>query len=106
MTSGTQTSVKAETSPAALGRPTPAAAGATFDVQGLNAWFGDHQVLFDISLRIQPKVVTAIIGPSGCGKTTFLRSLNRMHELVTGARLEGHVTLLAKTSTGGKSIPL
>jgi phosphate transport system ATP-binding protein len=99
MTSETQTSLNAEApSPAltAQPRPAPAAAQLTFDVQGLNVWFGDHQVLFDICLHIQAKVITAIIGPSGCGKTTFLRSLNRMHELTPGARLEGRVKLFGE----------
>ncbi|MGO8697562.1 MAG: phosphate ABC transporter ATP-binding protein PstB [Limisphaerales bacterium] len=83
----------------------PLADNVTFDVQGLNAWFGGHQVLFDISMRIQPKAVTAIIGPSGCGKTTFLRSLNRMHELVPGARLEGRVTLFGEDLYGRQVDP-
>ncbi len=69
---------------------------AAFDVQHLSVWFGAHQVLFDVSLRIQSKAVSAIIGPSGCGKSTFLRSLNRMHELVPTARMEGKVTLLGE----------
>jgi phosphate transport system ATP-binding protein len=57
------------------------------------AWFGDTQVLDDVSLSAQPATVTALIGPSGCGKSTFLRILNRMHESVTGAKLAGEVRL-------------
>ena len=64
-----------------------------FDVQNLCCWFGAHQALYDVTLRIPSRSVTAIIGPSGCGKSTFLRALNRMHELVRGARLEGAVRL-------------
>jgi phosphate transport system ATP-binding protein len=73
----------------------PAAQGprVTFDVQRLNVWFGDHQVLTDICLQIPAKAVTAIIGPSGCGKSTFLRALNRMHDLAPGARVQGRVAL-------------
>ncbi len=72
----------------------PAApASVAFDIHRLNVWFGRQQVLRAISLRIQPKAVTAIIGPSGCGKSTFLRSLNRMHDLVPAARVEGKVLL-------------
>jgi phosphate transport system ATP-binding protein len=62
-------------------------------VQGLSAWFGDQRVLHDIDLEIRPRQVTAIIGPSGCGKSTLIRCLNRMHELVPGARREGQVLL-------------
>ena len=62
-------------------------------VERLQAWFGTHQVLRDVSLDIPALSVTAIIGPSGCGKSTFLRCLNRMHELVPGARSEGGVFL-------------
>ena len=62
-------------------------------VEGLNFWYGEQQVLFDINLKIKEKKVTAVIGPSGCGKSTLLRTLNRMHELVPGARAEGKVLL-------------
>jgi phosphate transport system ATP-binding protein len=96
MSNESQVSDKA--APAAAAAATlPASALAetdiTFDVRGLNVWFGATQVLFNVTLPIQSKAVTAVIGPSGCGKTTFLRSLNRMHELVPGARLEGRLTL-------------
>jgi phosphate transport system ATP-binding protein len=63
------------------------------DIDGLSAWFGSHKVLDDISLAIEPKQVTALIGPSGCGKSTLLRSINRMHEVVPGARMEGKILL-------------
>ncbi len=63
------------------------------DVDRVDAWFGENQVLQQVSLQIPEKSVTAIIGPSGCGKSTLLRSLNRMHELVTSARLEGKILL-------------
>ncbi len=62
-------------------------------IEGLNFWYGQQQVLFDINLKIRANKVTAIIGPSGCGKSTLLRTLNRMHELVPGARVEGRVLL-------------
>jgi phosphate transport system ATP-binding protein len=61
------------------------------EIENLNAWFGLKQVLKNISMKIEDKSVTAIIGPSGCGKTTFIRCLNRMHELVPGARVSGKV---------------
>jgi len=65
----------------------------TFSVQRLSAWFGQQQVLRDVSIEIPGRQVTAIIGPSGCGKSTFIRCLNRMHELVPAARRSGRVLL-------------
>jgi len=62
-------------------------------VKGLKAWFGDVLVLKGVDLTVAPNAVTAIIGPSGCGKSTFIRCLNRMHETVPGARVEGQVLL-------------
>ena len=59
----------------------------------LSAYFGQHRALHDISLGFPQNVVTAIIGPSGCGKSTLVRCLNRMHEVVPGARAEGEVLL-------------
>ena len=62
-------------------------------VAGMNFYYGSHRVLEDISLNIQPNQVTALIGPSGCGKSTFLRSLNRMNDIVPGARVEGSISI-------------
>ncbi|RLI18039.1 phosphate ABC transporter ATP-binding protein, partial [Candidatus Bathyarchaeota archaeon] len=59
----------------------------------LNVWYGDSHVLQDVKLAIPEGRITAIIGPSGCGKTTLLKSLNRMVELIEGARVEGRVLL-------------
>jgi phosphate transport system ATP-binding protein len=56
-------------------------------------WYGPKQALVDISLAVQPKTITALIGPSGCGKSTFLRSINRMNDLIPDVRHEGHLTL-------------
>jgi len=61
------------------------------EVENLNAWYGHQQVLIDINMKIKDKAVTAIMGPSGCGKTTFIRCLNRMHELVPRAKVSGKV---------------
>ena len=62
-------------------------------VHDLNAWFGTTQALYNINLEIPSKHATAIIGPSGCGKSTFVRCLNRMHETIPEARVEGQVRI-------------
>lgn len=67
--------------------------GVPIQAKGLNAWFGKTQALYDIALDIPPNHATAIIGPSGCGKSTFVRCLNRMHETVPNARVEGNVNI-------------
>jgi phosphate transport system ATP-binding protein len=63
------------------------------EVSGLNAYYGKTRAIEDISMTIEPRSVTAFIGPSGCGKSTLLRTLNRMHEVIPGARVEGKVLL-------------
>jgi phosphate transport system ATP-binding protein len=73
--------------------PAPVPASVKLGVEGVRAWFGDLEVLHGIDMPIAERSVTAIIGPSGCGKSTLIRSLNRMHELTDGARLEGKITL-------------
>ena len=60
-------------------------------VDNLNFWYGDTQALFGITMSIPARQVTALIGPSGCGKSTFLRTLNRMNEVIDQTRLEGNV---------------
>jgi phosphate transport system ATP-binding protein len=60
---------------------------------GLNFYYGQTQALRDISVKLTPNVVTAFIGPSGCGKSTFLRTLNRMNDIIPGARVEGRVLI-------------
>jgi len=66
---------------------------ATLEATGITAWFGERQVLNNVSLVMPAGVITSLIGPSGCGKSTFLRILNRMHELVPSASLAGEVKL-------------
>ena len=63
------------------------------DVSGLDVYYGDFKAVEDVSMTVQPRSVTAFIGPSGCGKSTLLRTLNRMHEVVPGGRVEGKVLL-------------
>jgi phosphate transport system ATP-binding protein len=85
--------------PRAAPESPPAAASAerprakTIAVRNLNLFYGDFHAVENVTMTIAPNKVTALIGSSGCGKTTFLRSLNRMHELTAGARVEGEVTL-------------
>jgi len=62
-----------------------------FEIENLNAWFGSKHALKNISMKIREKAVTAIIGPSGCGKTTLIRCMNRMHEIVSNARVSGKI---------------
>ena len=59
----------------------------------LNLWYGTNHALKDINISLPQKEITALIGPSGCGKSTFLKSLNRMNDLVEGCRIEGLITL-------------
>jgi phosphate transport system ATP-binding protein len=85
--------------PAGDSRPVPggvhAEAGAApkILVSKLNFFYGANRVLHDITVQIREHQVTALIGPSGCGKSTFLRSLNRMNDIVPGARVEGRITI-------------
>ena len=65
--------------------------GVGIHVRELNAWFGAKQALYDINLKISACKATAVIGPSGCGKSTFVRCVNRMHETVPDARVEGSI---------------
>ena len=63
------------------------------EVSNLNFFYGPHQALHNISLRIPERQVMALIGPSGCGKSTFLRTLNRMNELIDGTKINGTIAL-------------
>jgi phosphate transport system ATP-binding protein len=65
----------------------------TVVAEDVNLYYSDFLAVEGVNLTIQPNKVTALIGSSGCGKTTFLRSINRMHELTSGARVEGAITL-------------
>ena len=65
---------------------------AILSAHDLNLWYGAHQALHNISIDIPEKSITALIGPSGCGKSTFLKTLNRMNDLVSGVKITGEVT--------------
>ena len=62
-------------------------------VRNLNFFYGSSQALYDISMDIKERVVTAFIGPSGCGKSTFIRTLNRMNDVIPGTSVEGQVLI-------------
>jgi phosphate transport system ATP-binding protein len=63
------------------------------DVSDLNIYYGNFRAVQDVTVSLEPRAITALIGPSGCGKSTFLRALNRMHEVISGARVEGKVVM-------------
>ena len=63
------------------------------EAKNVNAYFGAFHAVKGVNLAVEPNSVTALIGPSGCGKSTFLRTLNRLHEEIPGARFEGEVLL-------------
>jgi phosphate transport system ATP-binding protein len=65
----------------------------TITADGFSFWYGEKQALFDISVTIKARSITALIGPSGCGKSTFLRSINRLNALIPGARAKGRMLL-------------
>jgi phosphate transport system ATP-binding protein len=69
----------------------PAVGG--LELRSVSAFYGSFRALRDVSLRIEPRTITAFIGPSGCGKSTILRAMNRMHETLRGARVEGSILL-------------
>ncbi len=86
-----------ETANVAMAAPTASTDAARLDVrckvEALNFWYGDFQALKEITLDIFNNNITAIIGASGCGKSTLLRCFNRMHDLYSGTRYKGRVTL-------------
>ncbi len=71
----------------------PPVRAKTIDVTDLDLYYGGFHAVKSVSMTIEPNKVTALIGSSGCGKSTFLRSLNRMHELIPGARVDGSVVV-------------
>lgn len=86
--------VPQSSSAVAADAPVPATpAISKFETRGMGFFYGAHQALYDISLKIPEKSVMALIGPSGCGKSTFLRALNRMNDIIEGVRMIGDVLL-------------
>ena len=66
---------------------------SVIEAKSMNLWYGTNHALKDINITLPEKQISALIGPSGCGKSTFLKSLNRMNDLVEGCRIEGKITL-------------
>jgi phosphate transport system ATP-binding protein len=76
------------------------------DVRSFNFWYGATQALHEVTLTIPRRAVTALIGPSGCGKTTFLRSINRLNELIPGTRHSGDILLEGVSVYSGGTDPV
>jgi phosphate transport system ATP-binding protein len=81
-----------EPSPPALS-VLPPRPGHSITLRGLKAFYGDNEAVKGVDITFAPNKITAIIGPSGCGKSTLVRSINRMHEEIAGARIEGEILL-------------
>jgi phosphate transport system ATP-binding protein len=92
-----QASMAKDATVTATSTEAPTAASArrakTLETKSVDLYYGDFQAVEGVTMTIEPNKVTALIGSSGCGKTTFLRSLNRMHELTLGASVKGEISL-------------
>jgi len=75
--------------PVLAARDVPTDGPVVFQLEGLSVYYGSFRAVRDVTLSVRKGQITAFIGPSGCGKTTLLRSLNRMHDLIPGVRVEG-----------------
>ncbi len=82
-----------QTSTAAKPAAVPAAPAAKVRARSVSVFYGEKQALFDVSLDMPEKSVTALIGPSGCGKSTFLRSINRMNDTIPSCRVTGQIEI-------------
>src|ERR1700761_6698343 len=89
VTPGLQITQTAAEAAAAQAEVSPA--DAVFDAKSVSIYYGAFRAVTDVSISIYQNEITAFIGPSGCGKTTVLRTLNRMNDLIPGARVEGEV---------------
>jgi phosphate transport system ATP-binding protein len=78
----------------------------SIEVKDVNIYYGSFLAVEGVSMSIEPRSVTAFIGPSGCGKSTVLRTLNRMHEVIPGARVEGEVLLQGEDIYGSSVDPV
>lgn len=90
----------------ALAAPSPEAKPAMVRIRNVDFYYGDFQALKAISMDIAANAVTALIGPSGCGKTTFLRCMNRMNDLIDGARMSGSIEIDGQDINGSDVDPV
>jgi phosphate transport system ATP-binding protein len=95
-----------ETSAGAAGTERPRRQAKTLHAKEVNLFYGKFHAVENVNMTIEPNKVTALIGSSGCGKTTFLRSLNRMHELTPGASVQGSIDLDGEDIYGGGVDPV
>ncbi|HWL44988.1 MAG TPA: phosphate ABC transporter ATP-binding protein PstB [Ilumatobacter sp.] len=100
------TSAEPVAAPATAGTAAPSRAGHAIEAIDLDIYYSDFLAVQGVSMTIEPRSVTAFIGPSGCGKSTVLRSLNRMHEVIAGARVEGQVLLNGQDLYGAAVDPV
>lgn len=77
-----------------------------FDVKNLNLYYGEYHALKNVNMEISEKQITAFIGPSGCGKSTFLKTLNRMNDLVEGCKITGDIKLDGEDIYGNMDVNL
>jgi phosphate transport system ATP-binding protein len=84
-------SVGGRRGPRRQGRPAPSLDDPVFHLSDLDVWYGSHQAVRDVTMTMGRRQITAMIGPSGCGKSTVIRCLNRMNDLIPGARVTGKV---------------
>jgi phosphate transport system ATP-binding protein len=82
--------------PAGQRAPGGTQGGTVFDIKGVDVFYGDFKAVKEVNFTVTRNEITALIGPSGCGKSTLLRSLNRMNDLIPGARVEGTVAYHGK----------
>ena len=79
-----------------MGKPVENKENYKFEINNLNLYYGDFHALKNINMNVEKNQITAFIGPSGCGKSTFLKTLNRMNDLVDGVKIDGNVYLDGK----------
>ena len=77
-----------------------------FSVSNLDLYYGDFKALKNVNLELESNQITAFIGPSGCGKSTFLKTLNRMNDLVEGCKIEGKILLDGEDIYGDMDVNL
>ncbi|WP_436793524.1 phosphate ABC transporter ATP-binding protein PstB [Actinospongicola halichondriae] len=101
-----RTPIDAGIAPEVADRAADGSLDSRIDIEDLDIYYGSFKAVEGVSMRIEPRSVTALIGPSGCGKSTFLRSINRMHEVISGAYCTGRVALNGVDLYGPKTDPV